>query len=214
MSLLWNYVASTINFIIPVCLWYFIGNLTYFLCNDDFKIARNITSALHALSVVFFYQFNFSVFPVFYISRGYYVIDSMYEMASLKSASSLKLYQLGMLVHHVATILVLYYLIDPLLTNYIYYTYFLAEVSNLPMYIMRHFNSINITNKYVIMLLLVSEFIAYSILRMTMCLPIIYEAYFDHYVPNLFRVLMAIMYTISGFWTYKLFTQIYNKIKN
>lgn len=210
MSILYNYILSTLGFIIPAATWYLISNAVYYYNNDDFKIARNITSSLHALTVIFFYQFNLSVLPLFYISRGYYLIDTMYELSSLKSALSIKLFQLGMLFHHIVTILSLYYLINPVTTGYLYYSYFLAELSNLPMYVMRHLHSINMTNKYIITPILLIEFLAYIIFRMIMCVPIMYAVFLNSNSQMILKSMVISMYCLSGFWTYKLLGQIYH----
>ncbi len=212
MSLLYDYIVPALGFVIPVATWYLIGNTVYYYNNDDFKIARNITSSLHALSVILFYQFSLSVLPLFYLSRGYYLMDTLYELVSLKSASSIKLFHLGMLLHHIVTILSLYYLINPATTFYLYYSYFLAELSNLPMYVMRHLHSINITNKYIVTPILLMEFLAYIIFRMIMCVPIMYAVFLDTNVPIQLKSMTFLMYGLSGFWTYKLFGQIHHKL--
>jgi len=200
--------------LIPLIGWYFIGDSIYYYNNSDFKIARNLVSAIHALTVIFFYQMQFSTLYLFYISRGYYIIDSLYELIQMKKNNSIKLYQLGILLHHALTIIGLNYLVNDLTSHHIYRTYFLAEVSNLPMYLIRYLLHTNINssnnNKYIIKGLTIIEFAAYIYFRLILCVPIIISVFKDQNAPNLLRLMSLAMYSISGMWTYKLFKQVIN----
>ena len=196
--------------LIPLIGWYFIGDSIYYYNNSDFKIARNLTSAIHAVSVIFFYLIKFNPLYLFYISRGYYIIDSLYELIQMKKNNSIRLYQLGILLHHVLTIIGLNYLTNDLTSHHIYRTYFLAEVSNLPMYLIRYLLHNNNNNKYLIKGLTIVEFAAYVYLRLILCVPIIIAVFKDQNTPNLLRLMTLAIYTISGMWTYKLFKQVIN----
>lgn len=205
-----NYLLSFFNITIPTLIWYYIGDIIYYFYNRDFKVARNITSAIHALTVImaFTLNFNFSPLLLYYSSRGYYIIDTLYEITTFKTAMSMSLYQIGMLLHHGVTLITLNYLLDPRSVNYIFYCYFLAEVSNVPMYIMRHLHSKNIQNKYIMKFILFLEFAAYFVLRMIMCIPIMYSVFNDSKAENVLKSMTVIMYSISGYWTSKLFGQL------
>lgn len=211
---MYTYLLSLVGLSVPVLLWYYIGNFFYYLYNHDFKISRNIASFIHASSVILFYNLNinYNALILYYISRGYYLIDTLYELVTYKTASTISVYQLGMLLHHVVTLFSIEYLLYPNSVKYVFYCYYLAELSNLPMYLMRHLNSLKVTNKYLLGLILVSEFVSYIVLRMIMCIPIMYKVYYDSNIDNTLKSMTIIMYCISGYWSYKLFGQIHKNI--
>ena len=208
MSLVLEYLKQKATYIIPIISWYYFGNMICYYNQYNFKVARNIISAIHALSVISLYSLNVNIMLMYLISRGYYTVDTAYEVADLKRANSIKLYQLGMLLHHFVTLYGLQYMINPLTSYYVTYTFFLAEVSNLPLYLMRHLRSKGYYNKYLIKGITFLEFVAYFVLRICMCIPIIYNVFIYSNVDIYLKCMTITMYLISGFWTYKMFGQL------
>jgi hypothetical protein len=192
----------------PIICWYYLGNMLFYYNEYNSKVARNLTSLMHALSVIFFYTTNIDVYFLYLVSQGYYAIDTAYEIVDLRRAKAIRLYQVGILAHHFVTLYGLQYLINPLTTHYIYDTFFLAELSNLPLYLMRHLMSKGYYNKYLIKGVTFLEFIAYLGLRILLCVPIIYSVFTDPNVDMLLKAMTGAMYFISGFWTYKMFGQL------
>lgn len=207
MSVVLEYLKNKFFAGASVFLWYCLGDYLYYANNYSFKIARNLVSALHALSSILLYSINMNILFMYYISRGYYAIDTVYEVIDVKNGPSFRLYQLGMLVHHLVTFYSLQFLLNPAASHYVSKTFFLAEVSNLPLYLMKHMRLKGYTNKYLMNGIIGLELVAYIVLRMIMCLPIIYQVILNPNVPLQLKPMTAIMYVISGVWTYKLFTQ-------
>lgn len=211
-------ILEKLNEFIPqltgMFLWYVIGNSLYYYNNCDFKISRIVTSAIHASTVILFYimsNYFSNLWLLYEISRGYYIIDTLYELIALRRVPSIKLYHLGLILHHVVTIFGLNYLLNPLTSYYFYRTYFLAEVSNFPLYAIRFFNYKGYNNKYIINSTILIEFIGYLYLRMMLCGPVVYSVLFDT-LPYGFKFMTITMYIISGMWTYKLGKQCYNMV--
>ena len=215
-SLFHDYIVTKLNQNTTVLaatsfLWYLIGNSLYYYNSCDFKIGRVLTSACHAITVVMFYLLNGPTWLLCSLSQGYYIMDTMYELVALKRAESIGLYQLGMILHHIVTGFGLTYLLNPLTTQYMLNAYFLAEVSNLPMYIVRILHYQNYENKNVIKAIIFLEFLAYMYFRMFLCGFIIYDVFTNMELPYVFKGMTLIMYTISAIWTYKLWTQVKRK---
>jgi len=199
--------------------WVYYGTKLYDKTNKNFDIATLFNSVTHASIVVLSYLIGIPGTVIYYITISYYIIDTCYELISLipfKSEKPLKfrLYNLGILIHHVLIIYSIKYITDELSGKYIFYAFYLAELSNFPMYAVQYLKKTKYQNQIVVNLLVILEIIAYTYLRLYLCG---YQSYLLLFVPGIpITVILTswAMIIISAFWTYKLVMQIYgNKHK-
>jgi hypothetical protein len=197
---------------LTVLIWYCIGRVL----NDYHqhpKITRNQVSALHALTTIAMTFSNVPIIVIFHNSRGYYMMDGIYEILDMPMLTQIKLYQLGMIFHHIVTFIGLQYLLDPIASHYIHQAFLLAEMSNLPMYVMKHMYMSGIKYYPLRVGVLFVEFLSYIYLRMYLCLLIIHQLFMDSEITGGVKTLSLSIYLISGIWTYKLCCQMVDVFK-
>jgi hypothetical protein len=182
--------------LITTSIWYCL----YQLRPND--ITRNYLSAIHATSVILFYLSSMNILYLYYISMGYYLADIIHEITTIQK--TITLYQVGVIVHHAIVILSLHTLFDIYNAPYYYKAFFLAEISNFPLYVHGHLMLINYPNRTVINIMLVIQILAYTILRLYLWYPIIYNIYMSNNFHYHLMLSVGIIYFISIVWIYKL----------
>lgn len=181
----------------------------YMYRND---IVRNFVSATHATLVVLFYLFDLNVYILYYLSMGYYICDTVLELSNVDSdLSKFKISQLGVILHHVILLMSLHYLLDNL-TSYIFLNgYFLAEMSNYPLYIRGHLYYTKCKNAYLVFVALSVHAALFFLFRLCFTLPIIYNIFFMSTISAPFKLMAILLYVLSASWFYKIVKQIYSK---
>ena len=199
-------------FTVPLLMviWYNIGNYFYYNLNKkNFKLSRMNVSAVHAISVILSYLIGIPGHLLIYWSTTYYIMDTLYEGVNLYSPEkNVNLYEFGIILHHIISIFIISYLPQPIIGNYIYQSFFLAEVSNLPMYLVYHLQKIGYTNNYVLKSVIFVEALAYIICRLVLCSEIAYDMFFRNDVPWSIWISSVVILIISAVWTIKLFKQL------
>lgn len=106
----------------------------YCYATSNLKLAINFQSLTHASLVILAYLVEGNPAMLYYLSAVYYVVDTIFTMLTIQNW-----YGAGLVVHHVLTIWCLQYMRDGSDVAMTMYTiFFLAELSNLPMYYVEH----------------------------------------------------------------------------
>lgn len=195
-------------------IWYQIGNYLYDnAINKNFKISRTYVSAIHAMTVIFSYLLGIPGYILLHLSITYYIVDTTYELINLlipeKPNRKIKIYDLGMLLHHVISIITLTYFTDPKVEYYVFRAFYLAEVSNLPMYVVYQLKANGYKNNYVLKTIIAIEALAYIVLRLIIGGRITYEMWFENEIPLFIFISATLMLIISAVWTSKLVKQLF-----
>lgn len=172
----------------------------------NIKVARNIISFIHATSVILFFTFGVPANCLFYMTCGYYIMDGLVELVYL--VKDKKLTNLPMIVHHIVSCFALSYLRDPVVAKYLYYSFFLMELSNYPIYLVYHLKSNGYDNENVIKGLISVEALGFTVLRLWFGGKILYNATMSNEVPYITLLASAIIYVMSIFWVYGMIQQI------
>lgn len=197
------------TYITTILLWM---GLAYFLYDDksnNIKITRNYISTIHATFVLLFFSFSVPTSCLFYVSTGYYTFDGIMDLYYL--IKTRRFYNMTIIVHHIVSCLILCYLRDSVVSKYIYYSFFLTETSNFPIYLVYHLNQKKYDNKFVIKSFIVIEALSFLILRLVLCGRNLYSAYISNEVPYLPIVCGGIIYVMSIIWLYGMVLQIFRK---
>lgn len=128
------------------------------------KIARNMTSISHATLVVLGYLCGVSGDGMFYISFSYYFVDLVLEIQQFIEHK--KLSGFGLILHHVVSCYVLQYLNDDVVMPYLYYSFFVIELSNFPVYLTYHIKISGFIDNTILKYSIYLEIIAFAILRL------------------------------------------------
>lgn len=192
-------------------IWGCIGNYYYYnIYNKNFKLSRMSVSATHAVTVILSYVIGIPGNILMHVSISYYLIDTVYElMNSLEQNKKIKIYDLGIVLHHVVSIVALTYFTYLKTEYYLYKAFYLAEISNLPMYLVYHLQKINYANNYVLKPLIAVEALGFIILRLIMGGSIFYEMLFENEIAGIIYILSIIMLIISVVWSQKLIVQLF-----
>lgn len=197
-------------FIILMYFFYFIAFLLWTVIisllihhTSHFKLATNLMSSIHAISVILSYLLDISGQYLFYWSSTYYFIDTIIVFLRFRG-----LYDFGLVIHHIIVILILKSLYDPLISLYIYYIFFVAEFSNLPMYVVHHMKLINFSNKIIMKFLIFIEAASFFIFRIIMGAPILYDFAIVQESSILIFFAGCIIYIISLMWLKTLVLQL------
>lgn len=191
-----------------IIVWSIIGKCVNWIMESNEKASRNIVSAIHAVTVIGHAYTTIDVSLLFYWSSSYYIIDLVNELLDITNSKTIKSYQIGMAAHHIISAIGLSYLTDPITCNYLYPCFILAEVSNLPMYIVRHFHTKLKKNNWVLFIALIIELAVYFWLRVVICGVIIMFMY--PHTPIHVNIMASFIYFISVYWSIKLFIQTVN----
>ena len=205
-----NYYFNTINNLIYIYLYhnifYFLNKISKnYLNNDDSSMAVGfINNKLQITTCILYMTGKYKYNDVVNIANGYYLYDGLNELYNRKSNIKY-LY----IIHHIIT--------SYLLTNSKYpkiygITYFLAELSNTPLYTTYFFlkykqkYSINFINNIKLF-----QFSHFSFIR------VIIGFYANYYIlklnnVNLFEKLMSLSIYVSGLvWSYNFYNNLYIK---
>lgn len=154
------YFITTIGWILLAILFYKIS--------PNFIIAKNWVSLVHALTVVIFYLMSMDETILFYISCTYYLLDTFYTVYYYVG-----IFDFGLILHHIFTIGAITYMKDEEVSGYVRFIFFVAELSNLPMYFAEYFEMIG--NKRQAYNFILIEVIIYVILRLIFGLYVMYD---------------------------------------
>ena len=113
-----------------------------------------------------------------------------------------------MLLHHIVTMSVLYYLLLPTTSQYMKIAFVLSEASNLPMYLVYHLKSENYSNTLVMKLLIIVEALSFIILRLFWGSYILFQITFIDPMPILMQLSGSFIILISIIWSVNLLQQI------
>lgn len=171
--------------------------------DGNIKLRRMNVSVVHAVIVILSYLFGIPGYILAFISIGYYVTDTIYEFIRLK----LSIFRLSMIHYHLVTIVGLTYFDETSITNYIYYAFYLAEISNLPLYLAYQLKKMNYQQKVIDFVIFV-EILGYVVLRLCLYTEIAYRMMLDVRVPVAINVASVLMIIISAVWTYSLVTKL------
>jgi hypothetical protein len=195
------------NIILSLYVWHSLANvLNYF--NNNFKLSRMNISAVHALTVIFFYLFDRSVYILYYISLAYYIMDTKYELTNIMYSKKKSLYDFGIIIHHLLSMSIISYLLIPSVNIYVFYAYFLSEISNLPMYLAYHLIHINYPNKTLIRWITITEAFSFGFFRLCLGGYKAYQVWYMPDTPMFIIVSSVILLLISLIWTIKLSVQL------
>lgn len=187
--------------------WLTTLTLLYFINNKSFKLSRMNVSAVHAVTVIIAYLMEVSGNTLYQISFSYYLLDTIYELITMYQNKKYGIIDLGMIMHHILTMLTVSYLSNQDYGMDIYKAYYMAELSNLPMYLAYHLKHIKYNNKLVITSIVSLEIMAYIILRLYLggiiTLKLLYVP-----VPLFINLSSISMLIISAVWTSKLIKQV------
>ena len=194
--------------IVTLLLWMGLSLILYNNTNN-IKITRNYISTIHATFVLLFYIFSVPSSCLFYVTLGYYAFDGIIELYYLFKTK--RFYNLTLLIHHIVACVVVCYLRDPIVSKYLYYSFFLTEVSNFPIYLVYHLKSKGYNNENVIKMLICIEVLSFFILRLVLCGFNLHEIIVSNdvtYIPILAGI---IIYGMSIIWLYGMILQIFKK---
>jgi hypothetical protein len=195
-------------------IWYQIGNyLCETLTNKNFKVSRTYVSVIHAMTVILSYLLGIPGYILLHLSITYYIVDTMYELMNLlvpeKENRKIKIYDLGMLLHHVISMITLTYFVDQKVEYYVFRAFYLAEISNLPMYVVYQLKANGYKNNYVLKTIIAIEALAYIVLRLVIGGKITYDMFFENDIPSFVFISAILMLIISAVWTNKLVKQLF-----
>lgn len=140
----------------------------FYKFSPNFIIAKNWVSFVHASTVVIFYLTNCSESNLFYISCAYYFLDTVYTLYYFKG-----IFDFGLILHHIFTIAAITYLDNKEVSEYVRFIFFIAELSNLPMYFAEYFEMV--ANKKLARIFILVEIISYTNLRLMFGLYVMYD---------------------------------------
>lgn len=177
--------------------------------NKNFKLSRMNTSAIHALSVIIAYSLNVPAYVIYYWSLTYYIQDSAWELCLLFCHNRTpRIFDLGIILHHVVSIGLVTQLYYKTTESYVYYPLYLAEVSNLPLYLVYHLRGIQYKNLVIMKLLTIVEVIFYMFFRLYCGGLIVYKNYWIETIPDFIKFSSYFMLIFSIIWTTKLIRQL------
>lgn len=142
--------------------------ILFYKINPNFLIAKNWVSFVHALTVVIFYLVGANESSLFYISCTYYLLDTLYTIYYYVG-----IFDTGLILHHIFTIGAIMYLSNERVSSYVRFIFFVAELSNIPMYFAEYFIMVN--NKMWAHIFTVAEIISYACLRLIFGLYVMYD---------------------------------------
>lgn len=192
-------VAST-------CFWYFLYRLS------PNNITRNYLSAVHATFIVTSYLFVSNIEYLYYPSIGYYIADCLHEINGIYHSNNIELTQIGIVIHHIIMLLGLGTLFDPANAQYFYKAYWLAEISNYPLYIRSHLRNKKILNTFVTIIVIFFQVLLFIVLRLWLCGIIMYDMYNNNAMNMPLYIMSSTLYIMSAIWTYMLSKQFLYKI--
>lgn len=185
-------------------VWYFL----YRLSPND--VTRNCLSAVHATAVVGSYLLQPNVQYIYYTSMGYYIADCAHELLSIKG--TLALSQFGIVLHHIIMLFGLGTFFDPVNAMYFYKAYYLAEISNYPLYVRFHLRYMNYTNAFVVTTVVFFQALAYIVLRLWLCGVVIQDMIANNAMNTPLYIMSGMLYLMSTVWAYKISRQFLYKI--
>lgn len=191
-------------------VWNWIGNYMYIrIDSKSFKLSRTHVSAIHASSVILAYLLGIPGYILYYWSITYYILDSMYEIVGMiDNNKGIRLFDFGMLLHHFISIAMLKHLCYPGTEKYLYKAFYLAEVSNLPMYMVYHLKVLEYKNKYLTKTLIAIEALGFIVLRLILGGTVTIELVQIDDVSTMLKISAVIMLIISAVWANKLVRQV------
>lgn len=171
--------------------------------NNKLKVAKNILSTIHASFIIISYLFNIPGSYVFYITSSYYALDGFFQIYNFSG-----LYNFGLIIHHIITVYVLNYLNDPVVSTYLYFPFFLTELSNIPLYIVYHMKATKKDAPILIWIWTFIEALGFFVLRIIIGGVILFRSMFISVIPT--EVLLSCLgiYIISIIWLKSLLEQI------
>jgi len=202
-------------FILGLLIWAYYSTKLYYLTDKNFHITSLINSVTHASLIVFSYLIGLPGIVVYYISITYYILDTCYELIDLipykpDKPFQFRLYNLGIFIHHIIIIYSIKYIAHEVTEKQIYYAFYLAELSNFPLYAVQYCKKTKYQNHIVINLLVILEIISYLYLRLYLCGYHAYLLLFEQNIPYAVTITAWSMLIISAVWTWKLIMQVYN----
>lgn len=175
------------------------------------KIARNIASVTHASFVVLFYIMGVSAKHMFYLSCGYYLVDTILEINQF--IENKKMSSIGLIFHHLTSCYVLQYLLDDIVSPYVFFPFFIMELSNFPVYLTYHIKTVGYIDNYILKLSTYLEIITFVVLRMIVGNYNLYIAYVSGVVPMGALICAGSICGISFVWLCGFIIQISNMDK-
>lgn len=185
--------------------------MTYVLHNgtDSIKITRNYISALHATFVLLFFTFSVPSSCLFYVTFGYYMFDGIMELYYL--VKTRRFYNLTIVLHHIIACFISYYLRDEVVSKYLYYSFFLTEISNFPIYLVYHLKLKGYNDNFVIKSLICVEALSFFVLRLVLCGINLHKSIISNEVPYPPILCGCLIYIMSTIWLYGMILQIFRK---
>ncbi|ARF12228.1 hypothetical protein Klosneuvirus_4_43 [Klosneuvirus KNV1] len=202
-------------FIFGLIIWAYYGTKIYNLTNKNFHITSIINSTTHASIIVLSYLIGIPGTIVYYISITYYILDTCYELIDLipdktNKPIQIRLYNLGIFIHHAIIIYSIKYIANEVTEKTIFYAFYLAELSNFPLYAVQYFKKTKYQNQIIINMFVIIEIISYLYLRLYLCGYHAYLLLFEQNIPYAVTITAWSMLIISAVWTWKLIMQVYN----
>lgn len=185
--------------------------------NWNSKVIRNCVSIMHASGVILTYNIvlyaTSDISHIYYWSASYYLYDLFLEIWTLIEVIRTKqnkkiLESVGMIVHHLIGIGTMDNLYNHEIQELLFWGFYWAEFSNLPLYAVHHFMSIPASkedkeNK--LKLLLPLEISFFAVFRGVLLLFFLYEGFFV--LPWELYICSIMIYALSIFWLVKLSKQ-------
>jgi len=177
-------------------------------------VTRNCLSVVHATVVVASYLYWPNVDYLYYTSMGYYIADGVHELIGIfgPKKTTLALSQFGIVLHHIIMLFGLGTLFDPVNVIYFYRAYYLAEISNYPLYVRYHLRYMNCTNTVIVTTVVFFQALAYIVLRLLLCGVIMLDMIANNAMNKPLYIMTGMLYLMSTVWAYKISRQFLYKI--
>lgn len=193
------------NFVLCFCVWLLASCLIHYFIPSNSKIVRNYISTIHATIILISFLLKIPEHYVYYVTATYYAFDGVIELYS--SVSQKRLYNLLMVFHHAISIYVLSYLQNPLISNQIYYSFCMVEISNFPIYLAYHLKSkgYKLTRP-----LILCEIISFVFFRINIGGRCALDLAYDPNTPYLVIGSSVVLLLMSSLWIYGMWMQFIN----
>ncbi len=193
---MWLYLSG-------VSFWITLFFILFKLNGSNLKVTRNLISSVQCFGVIISYLTSFSPFMLYYWSVTYYILDLGVEINQMK-----KLYNFGMIFHHLITIFVLRYLQKEETQLIVFNSFFLVEFSNIFLYLVYHLRLVKYSRLGVMSVLVLFEIIFYGFFRLILGLRIIYYLVLKSLTYERDYVILLVgsigIYIISLIWMRKM----------
>jgi len=179
----------------------------------DNNISKNVVHFIHALLFVIYHNTNYEKSYLIELSSSFYIYDLFYIILQLIQFKASVYVQGPFVLHHIIAIYGLYLCSLDILSELILQIYYILENSNFMLYIAYHVNKTCTNHSYIVKSVELIQYVWYTYFRVVYFTSFIIininQIYLD--ASLLSHILLATLYAMGLFWSYKLFIK---NIKN